>query len=109
MANKKGDEDITVQLNSVQLDPNRAVWTRIADELVVLDLQNSSYLSVNSTGALVWSLLEAGTTRDALVESILAEFDTDHATAQKDVDRFLGELSERGLLKTTGLDTLIRN
>jgi hypothetical protein len=101
MADKKGNEEATVEPHRVQLDTDRAVWTRIEDEVVVLDLQKSAYFSVSTTGAFVWSLLEAGTTRGALVESILAEFDIDRATAESDIDNFLGGLSARGLLTET--------
>ena len=72
------------------------------DEVVVLDVQQSAYFSVNPTGAALWPLLEKGATRDALIEAVLAEFDVDHGTAEQDVDRFLEDLGRRGLLKGSG-------
>ncbi|MGI9326269.1 MAG: PqqD family protein [Pseudomonadales bacterium] len=85
----------------LQLDTDRAAWRQVADEMVLLDLRDSSYLSVNATGASIWPLLEAGTSREEMLESILAEFEIDQPTAEKDLDQFLEDLRNRDLLKTS--------
>ena len=54
---------------------------------------------MNRTGAVLWPLLAAGTDRDALVAAVLGEFDIDVATAERDVDAFVGTLREQDLLE----------
>ncbi|MDT0167388.1 PqqD family protein [Actinotalea sp. AC32] len=74
-------------------------WREIDDEVVVLDLGHSEYLSVNASGAVLWSLLAAGTTRDALVDALVDRFDLDRGRGEADVDAFLASARERDLLE----------
>jgi hypothetical protein len=73
-------------------------WVEADGEIVALDDRSMHYLSANPTGALIWQALVEGTTRDELVEAVVAEFDVDQPTAGTDVDAFLAELSRLGLL-----------
>jgi hypothetical protein len=73
-------------------------WTEIDDEVVALDLRDSTYLAVNRTGAAVWNALADGTTRSALIESLQGQFDVDAETAAREIDAFLDVARERGLL-----------
>jgi Coenzyme PQQ synthesis protein D (PqqD) len=70
----------------------------IDDEIVAVDAQGAVYLAVQGSGALLWRLLAAATTRDALVEALIETYDIDSARAGDDVDEFLAMLNERGLL-----------
>jgi hypothetical protein len=68
------------------------------DEMVVLDLRTSRYLSTNPAGTVLWRALERGATRRQLVEALLAEFDVEPERAEADVDAFLQACAKRGLL-----------
>ncbi len=74
-------------------------WRAVEGELVALDANASVYLAANGSGALLWKALAEGTTRDALVRTVVETFDVPVDTAQRDVDRFLQELDQRGLLE----------
>jgi hypothetical protein len=73
-------------------------WQRIDDHVVVLDLEGSSYLRLNATGAVLWEALAAGTERDALVRLLTERHDVDAGTAARDVDTFLADVRAAGLL-----------
>lgn len=73
-------------------------WRDTVDEIVALDAQGAVCLAVQGSGALLWRLLAATTTRDGLVEALVETYDIDVARAAGDVDVFLSTLSERGLL-----------
>jgi hypothetical protein len=73
-------------------------WREVEGEIVALDLRESTYLSVNRTGTVLWPRLAAGATRDELIASLTASFDVDEESAGRDLDAFLGALRERGLL-----------
>ncbi len=66
---------------------------------MALDLRSSRYLSVNETGAAVWTALAAGATREDLVARLVEEFDIDAATAGEHLDAFVASLAEQGLLE----------
>lgn len=73
-------------------------WRAVEDELIAIDVRDSSYLSANDSGLLLWRTLAEGTTREGLVAALTEQFDVDPATAGADVDAFLADLRERGLL-----------
>ena len=73
-------------------------WRTVDDELIAIDVRDSTYLSSNDSGLLMWNALAAGTTREELVASLVDEYGIDAATASQDVYAFLADLNERGLL-----------
>jgi len=73
-------------------------WRRLEGEIVALDLQRALYLSVNRTGVALWESLARGATRDHLEEILVAEHGLGAQTAASDVDAFLVDLDEQGLL-----------
>ncbi len=74
-------------------------WRAVGAEVVALDLERSTYLGVNRTGAVVWPLLARGATRAELVDVIVARFDVDREQAAGDLADFLGGLASRGLIE----------
>ena len=77
-------------------------WRTVDDELIAIDVRESTYLTANGSGMILWTALSAGATKDDLVGSLVAEFDIDADTAAADVERFLTDLRERGLLDESG-------
>ena len=77
-------------------------WRTVDDEMIAIDVRDSTYLTANDSGALLWNALAAGTTRDELANNLVAAYGIDADTAAADVERFLNDLRERGLLDETG-------
>ena len=77
-------------------------WVEAGDEVIALDHRAAMYLSANSSGAVLWRRLPAGATRLQLVQELTERFAIDSEQAGSDVDRFLYQLSEAGLLATSG-------
>lgn len=73
---------------------------QMAGQVVVLDHNESRYLTVGGAGALVFTLLQQERTREELVAALLERYDVDSDTAERDVDAFVGELNAMGLLAT---------
>lgn len=57
----------------------------------------SAMITVNETGAFLWKLLENGASVSEMVAKMVAEYDIDEATAQRDIDNFLKILTENQL------------
>jgi len=81
----------------VRLRREALTWRRSGDEVIVLDLQTSRYLSLNGTGALLWEHLA---THDCDARELTGVLTARHdvATAAADVEAFLGDLRRHGLL-----------
>ena len=46
-------------------------------------------ITLNDTGAYIWEKLSKGTTYDALLKDMLADYEVDEETARKGIDGFL--------------------
>jgi coenzyme PQQ synthesis protein D (PqqD) len=73
-------------------------------EAVLLDLASKRYFRLNATGAAIWRGLEAGKSRDEIVNALLDGFDVDAEVAAQAVDAAIAELERRGLLRETNDD-----
>jgi hypothetical protein len=83
----------------VKLRSDNLVWRQVGNELMVLDTNSSEYLSVNKTGAVLWQLLLAGSTRATLAEALAESFQIDLTTAASDAEKFVSSLEDLGLLE----------
>lgn len=74
-------------------------WREIDGEMVVLDLQTSTYLSANRVGTILLNLLTEERSADELAAALVEEFGIDRPTALTDTQAFLDDLDDRGLLE----------
>ena len=73
-------------------------WREIDGETVILDLQSSTYFRANRTGTVLLQALTEECSRDRLVEALTSTYRLAPDQAAQDVDHFLSELAERGML-----------
>ena len=83
---------------------NDFVLRRVVDTYVVLPIGLASVdfngmLSLNESGALLWKELEQGSTRKALADILIKEYEILDNDAQCDVDEFLSALKKAGCLE----------
>jgi hypothetical protein len=80
-----------------------AVATRdVGGDLVLLDMDDGQYYSLNSTGAVVWqsAALADGATVDAMVDAICDAYQVNESAARADIEEVLGQLIDQGLVTT---------
>jgi hypothetical protein len=82
-----------------RLKTDRIAWRQIGDEMVVLDLRSSRYLTANAAAGVLWRGLEQGSSRDELVAALTTEFEVEAETAAADVDEFLADCRAKDLLE----------
>ena len=70
-------------------------------DLVMMSIESGNYFGVSGIGPHVWQLIETPQSLGELVEAVCAEFEVDPETASADLRRFLGELSEHGMIEVT--------
>lgn len=73
--------------------------SQLGDESVILDHQHGLYFGLDGVGSFVWEKIqEKEMTVSEIKEAVLEEFDTDEATADKDIEALLGQLKEENLI-----------
>jgi hypothetical protein len=77
---------------------SEVVWREVDGKVVGLDLGSSRYFSLNSSGVQLWKLLETERDKPDLVAALVAAHGIDEHRAEADVDAFLVNLRENGLL-----------
>lgn len=55
-------------------------------------------MNLSESGALLWKKLADGSSEDELVDVLLNEYNVDRETAKADVEEFISQLQEKGLL-----------
>lgn len=76
---------------------------KVADCYVVVPIgaavaEFNGMINLNEVGAFLWRKLESETTFDEVLASMLAEYEVDEAVAKADLQRFVKELEDAGLI-----------
>lgn len=77
------------------------VLRRVADTWVILPLAEQTLnfdgmLTLNDSGAMLWKLLEPGSSRETLAQALTEEYEVSYEQALCDVDAFLAKLLQAG-------------
>ncbi|MFI5349400.1 MAG: PqqD family protein [Elusimicrobiota bacterium] len=76
----------------------QAAWRKIDEEVIILNVDNSVYYSLNETGAAVWEKLGAGTAPDEIAAEISREYGAALPSVEKDVAEIISNLRKEKLL-----------
>ena len=71
----------------------------LGDELVILNLNDEKYYTLNDMGSRMWQLLTSGLTVDETIQALLAEYEVEEAVIRSDLDNFIRYLQERFLVE----------
>lgn len=82
---------------------NTYILRKIGGDYVIIPtgttpLEFNGMITVNEQGAFIWEQLTSETTREALIDAVLSEYEVDRDTAGKDVDDFLSVLRQCRIL-----------
>jgi len=83
--------------SSVSVSPDVMV-RKIGEEAVLLDLKTERYLGLDDVSARFWDLLTSGGSIQAAYQTLLAEFEVDPERLRTDLDAFVQELLQLGLV-----------
>jgi hypothetical protein len=75
-----------------------SVWSRLGEDVVILDLASSSYLGLENVGATVWDMLAEPRSVGELETDLAAVYEVDPRDLSRDLRPFLEDLVARGLL-----------
>ncbi|WP_254568522.1 PqqD family protein [Oscillatoria sp. HE19RPO] len=78
--------------------PSHILAQELAGEVVLMNIDNEMYYSLNSVGSQIWQLLSDRLDLETAIEQLLRRFDIDEATLRQDVTQLVDELVAQGLL-----------
>ncbi|MGC4874810.1 PqqD family protein [Micromonospora sp. DT43] len=78
---------------------NRVAWRAAGDETVLLDIQQSVYLALDRSAAMLWPHLMAGATATELAKVLAEQGPVELERAVADVHAFLAELEAIELIE----------
>lgn len=88
-------------MSSYRLRRDGLACSDLGSEIVILDLDTSSYFAASASAAiLVGALIEGATTAD-LVDCLREQYEVPTDVAAADVEAFLAQMRRRNLLDTT--------
>jgi len=85
-------------MSTLSKQPDRFSETDIDDEIVVMRLDNGEFFSLSGTAAATWRLIDGTRDRASLLAALAGQYGTDEVEITTDVDKFLAQLNELGLI-----------
>lgn len=85
-------------LTSIPHPNPEIISRRLENEAVLVMPINGKIKVLNDVGARVWELIEGGNSIEAIIASIAQEYNTSEEAVTADVQTFLSQLAERGMI-----------
>src|SRR5436305_10886164 len=85
--------------DSFEPDAERAAGDVIDGEAIVINLATGAYYSMQGVGGEIWSMIAARRSALSMIEEIVASYDVDAETAQRDVEGVLEQLLGERLIR----------
>ena len=87
------------------VDPNKIVWRRIDEEVIILNLDSGIYYSLNKTGSFIWDLLIQEKDIEDIILHVSQDYGISEAIARKDTLYIINNL-EKDLLISSNSKSL---
>jgi Coenzyme PQQ synthesis protein D (PqqD) len=84
--------------SSVSISPDVMV-REVGGESVLLDLKTERYLGLDDVSTRIWQVLTSGSTIESAYQVLLDEFDVSPEKLRQDLDDFVQELQQLGLIE----------
>ena len=84
--------------STISISPDVMV-RKVGEESVLLDLKTERYLGLDDVSARFWDLLTSGGSMQSAYDTLLAEFEVDPERLRTDLDDFVQELVQLGLVQ----------
>ena len=83
----------------VQRKDDQLIISELDEDLVMMDLLNGSYLSLNRTGRIIWEQIEKPSRIKDIIMYLTNRFGIDEETCKSETLSFLEEVAEQKVLK----------
>jgi len=75
------------------------LFSEIDNEVVMLNIQSGEYYSLNSIGSAIWKMLSIPSTFEALIKSLMEDYNVDRVTCENDTNEFIEESVSLGIIR----------
>ncbi len=79
------------------------VLTKVVDSYVAVptgagNVDLNTIISLNETGAFIWNLMKEETEKETVIDALVKEYGISGEKAEKDLDVFINQMTEAGLM-----------
>jgi len=78
------------------------VWTKLDEEVAILNSSTGTYFGLDPVGSRIWCLLADGLGLDEVIATLLKEYSVDEERVRGDVKELIDELAGKSLLEILG-------
>ena len=86
-------------ISTVVASPGQ-ISTTLAEDIVILNLENGTYYGLNEVGALIWEALQEPVSVSKLCDIVVATYNVDAERCSVDVLALVRDLEAHGLIVT---------
>ena len=79
--------------------PKEVVWTKLGEEVAILNSETGTYFGLDPVGSRIWCLMADGAPIDDVVSTLLAEYSVDEQRARDDLRELINQLEARSLVR----------
>ena len=79
----------------------KTISGRLHDEIIMMDMEQGKYFSLNSTATAIWELLDKPLSAEELCDRLAEEYEVEKEKCIEDVNAILTEMKALGLIKLT--------
>ncbi len=77
---------------------SQLVSTIMDGNMVMMDVEHGAYYGLGSVGTRIWELLEGPVSAQQIIQALCSEFEVDETTCKADVEKFIGDMEEKGMV-----------
>jgi hypothetical protein len=88
-----------ISMQSVVKASKEGLGRSVDTEVVILDLQNSTYYGLDPVGAYIWSLMQRATSVRELRDAMLKKYEVDELRCERELLDFLQTMHSEGLIE----------
>lgn len=86
-------KDVTVHRNEKDF-----LISHIGDEVVLMDVKDGRYISVNQVGSNIWNLMERPVTISSIITTLIETYDIEEEQCEHETLAFLNKIQEHNML-----------
>lgn len=98
MPGARGNIRTRATMSTLKIADN-VLFQEVDGEAVLLSLDQGCYYGLDELGTRIWKLLDQDLDNEQVVAAIVEEYDVAPEQARRDLDRFLGDLEQSGLIQ----------
>src|SRR5919112_5972761 len=92
---------MTISFSDRVTVPDDVLISRLQEEWVILNLDSERYFGLDDVGTRILSVLTNSDSIEAAYESLLGEYDVDHAVLREDLLALIENLLQKGIVQVS--------